>query len=208
MDHVCEIGDCNRNGKGFATVNDLVRHQMAVHKITPEGERLYRCFGRGCSKPDKNWPRKDNFRSHLRKTHADEDVDELVKKSEKWWDEQHTRRSSSTTNGDIIMTNSVRSRSTEGSASASGNTSPSRFQPHTPESTHRPVPNACWRCRYMKERVRTCIINMKALLNCYIVLGRNSMWKMRSCQRHCSPCFGIACMSSRFPEGISPPTGT
>jgi hypothetical protein len=83
--HICEHADCVRNGKGFATVNDLQRHRKSVHNFVEASDRYYRCFARGCSKSQKNWPRKDNFCSHLRKTHPAENVDQLVKLSENWW---------------------------------------------------------------------------------------------------------------------------
>jgi hypothetical protein len=85
LNHICEHPECIRNGKGFATVNDLQRHRKSVHNIMEVGDRYYRCFATGCSKSQKNWPRKDNFRSHLRKTHGEDNVDRLVKLSENWW---------------------------------------------------------------------------------------------------------------------------
>lgn len=83
LDQVCEMSECNRS---FATVNDLSRHKMTVHKIYPKGTRIYRCFAPGCAKPEKEWPRKDNFRSHIKKAHPNEEVDEIVRRSEEWWD--------------------------------------------------------------------------------------------------------------------------
>ena len=82
----CGVLDC---GKGFATAHDLVRHQVSVHRMRSGGARMYRCFGAGCAKPEKDWPRKDNFRSHLKKAHPDEDVDALVRKSDEWWDKMY-----------------------------------------------------------------------------------------------------------------------
>lgn len=93
LHHICDHDDCSRRGKGFATVNDLQRHRRSVHKLLEEGERFYRCLAKGCSKPTKDWPRKDNFRSHLRKTHPNEDVETLVKMSEDWWDNDGKDRS-------------------------------------------------------------------------------------------------------------------
>lgn len=95
LEHVCTEVDCTRKDKGFATVNDLNRHRITVHKLTAKGARTYRCFALGCNKPEKNWPRKDNFRSHLKKAHPNEDVDELTRRSEEWWEMQQQRSTGS-----------------------------------------------------------------------------------------------------------------
>ncbi len=84
-EHVCNVGDCTR---GFATINDLDRHKVGVHKMRLKDTRIYRCFGNACKNPRKDWPRKDNFKSHLRKTHSNEDEDQLLRQSELWWDSQ------------------------------------------------------------------------------------------------------------------------
>ena len=90
LEHICKEEDCARNNKGFATINDLNRHKSTVHKQRVEGARIYRCFAPGCNKPEKDWPRKDNFRSHLKKAHPNEDVDELTRTSEEWWAHQQS----------------------------------------------------------------------------------------------------------------------
>ena len=94
LEHVCTVTDCTRNGKGFATINDLNRHLKAVHKILVDGARVYRCFAPGCCKREKQWPRKDNFRYHLKRTHPNEDVENLLKQSEAWWDSQQHENTS------------------------------------------------------------------------------------------------------------------
>jgi hypothetical protein len=88
LEHICKEEDCARKNKGFATINDLNRHKSTVHKQRVEGARIYRCFAPGCNKPEKDWPRKDNFRSHLKKAHPNEDTEELTKTSEEWWARQ------------------------------------------------------------------------------------------------------------------------
>jgi hypothetical protein len=52
----------------------------AVHKAATRNEKVYKCFGTGCSKPDKIWPRRDNFKQHLEKMHKEEDYRELLKR--------------------------------------------------------------------------------------------------------------------------------
>ena len=60
-----------------------------MHNKRTASTRVYRCFGNSCKNPDKEWPRKDNFRSHLTKTHPNEDPDLLLKQSEAWWSSHH-----------------------------------------------------------------------------------------------------------------------
>ena len=50
----------------------------AVHKISNRPSKSYKCFGEGCTKGDKEWPRLDNFKQHLRKMHGDGHVDRLL----------------------------------------------------------------------------------------------------------------------------------
>lgn len=100
LEHVCKQVGCSRNMQGFATVNDLNRHMVTVHKLRSEGTRLYRCLAPGCSKPEKDWPRKDNFKSHLMKAHPNEDVETLIRQWEGVWDR---RRHGSTGSGDQEM---------------------------------------------------------------------------------------------------------
>jgi hypothetical protein len=81
--YACRIPLCPRQFKGFSNVNDLERHQKSVHGIQPNRPsttRLYKCFGTKCSRPDRMWPRLDNFKHHLKKMHCDEDTDELIAK--------------------------------------------------------------------------------------------------------------------------------
>ncbi|KAK5062475.1 hypothetical protein LTR84_004547 [Exophiala bonariae] len=83
----CETGDCARQDKAFPTLNDLDRHLKSVHGINIRRTKDYRCFAKDCTKPDKTWPRLDNFKQHLKSMHKSEDLGELLKKSEQWYDE-------------------------------------------------------------------------------------------------------------------------
>lgn len=66
--HHCKQPGCNRN-KGFSTKNDLQRHLASVHKLYTV---VYHCRHGTCptkAKKEKDWPRADNFRSHLKRVH-------------------------------------------------------------------------------------------------------------------------------------------
>ena len=53
---------------GFGTINDLDRHQRSVHGTN--GIK-YRCREGTCrTKPEKDWPRSDNFKQHLKRMHS------------------------------------------------------------------------------------------------------------------------------------------
>jgi len=80
-EHVCKVPDCSRT-QGFATINDLERHQKSVHKIQPEHgySKEYKCFGDSCPKRDKEWPRFDNFKQHLKRMHQHENTETLIVK--------------------------------------------------------------------------------------------------------------------------------
>jgi hypothetical protein len=80
-EHVCEELGCTRT-EGFATINDLERHQKSVHKIQPaHGQsREYKCFGNSCPKHEREWPRFDNFKQHLKRMHENESIEMLISK--------------------------------------------------------------------------------------------------------------------------------
>jgi hypothetical protein len=80
-EHVCREQGCTRT-EGFATINDLERHQKSVHKIQPEHghSKEYKCFGESCSRRDKEWPRFDNFKQHLKRMHSKENTEMLIKR--------------------------------------------------------------------------------------------------------------------------------
>jgi hypothetical protein len=84
-EHLCKVNGCRRNTHGFATVNDLDRHLLTVHKQRSKNTIIHRCLAPSCHKPEKDWPRKDNFRSHLKKAHPNEDMEALTKLSEEAW---------------------------------------------------------------------------------------------------------------------------
>ena len=72
--HHCNELGCTR-AEGFATVNDLDRHKSSVHhKVPSVGNKCgYICAA--CPPPTghgatpKFWPRRDNFRAHIRRKH-------------------------------------------------------------------------------------------------------------------------------------------
>ena len=89
-EHVCDEPGCQRGGKGFATINDLERHQKAVHKMKPSHghSRTFKCFGANCKQEEKEWPRFDNFKQHLVRMHKTEDTDALIKRSNDWYENE------------------------------------------------------------------------------------------------------------------------
>src|SRR5256885_15191682 len=50
-------------------VENLIRHLVAVRWGETQSTRLKQCFCAACERPDENWPRRDNFRSHLARIH-------------------------------------------------------------------------------------------------------------------------------------------
>ena len=77
----CDEPNCPRK-EGFGTINDLARHKKCVHNKEPERgpKMMYMCFGTNCPRPNKRWPRLDNFKQHLNRMHHDEDGEVLLKK--------------------------------------------------------------------------------------------------------------------------------
>lgn len=77
----CDEPNCPRK-EGFGTINDLARHKKCVHNKEPERgpKMMYLCFGKNCPRPNKKWPRLDNFKQHLSRMHHEEDGDALLKK--------------------------------------------------------------------------------------------------------------------------------
>ena len=77
----CQIKNCT-NLKGFATSNDLERHQKDIHLIRPKHgpQAYYRCVLPTCSKREKIWTRKDNFKAHITRMHKNMgiDIDHLI----------------------------------------------------------------------------------------------------------------------------------
>lgn len=77
----CDIPNCARK-EGFGTINDLARHKKCVHNEEPERgpKMMYMCFGTNCPRPNKRWPRLDNFKQHLARMHGGENGGVLLKK--------------------------------------------------------------------------------------------------------------------------------
>lgn len=80
--HTCDVSGCRRAalGKGFTTINDLLRHKKSVHRIGVERDS-YQCASEHCRNRGKIWPRLDNFKQHIHRMHKDEDETELIQKS-------------------------------------------------------------------------------------------------------------------------------
>jgi len=82
----CEIPNCS-NTKGFATNNDLQRHRHNVHGAAPTKgpTQIYVCHS--CSQTPsssariKEWRRLDNFKSHIKRKHFNEDMLNLIERS-------------------------------------------------------------------------------------------------------------------------------
>ncbi|KAJ6071323.1 hypothetical protein N7499_009337 [Penicillium canescens] len=89
----CDEPNCPRK-EGFGTINDLARHKKCVHNKEPERgpKMMYMCFGSSCPRPNKRWPRLDNFKQHLNRMHHEEDGDALLKKSMDWYDKVNSRQ--------------------------------------------------------------------------------------------------------------------
>jgi hypothetical protein len=84
--HTCPHQDCFKHTLGFGTRNDLDRHIRSKHpRDSLEGRpgKIYRCVHGACRQKEKDWPRLDNFRNHLKKSHrlTEEEVEEAVRKS-------------------------------------------------------------------------------------------------------------------------------
>ncbi|MBA7493097.1 hypothetical protein ES702_03652 [subsurface metagenome] len=83
--HPCDL--CK--SKSFGTVNDLARHRKGVHGLLELGEKIFRCKVEGCAVASKIWPRRDNFASHLKRMHYNNNeakTNENVDKFEELYD--------------------------------------------------------------------------------------------------------------------------
>ena len=85
--HKCTINGCPRKD-GFSTVNDLNRHLKSRHSVPVPGSKDYKCLVSGCSKPDKIWPRLDNFRQHAVRMHPDFHFDQILSLSQRWFEQR------------------------------------------------------------------------------------------------------------------------
>ncbi|KAJ5253777.1 hypothetical protein N7524_010957 [Penicillium chrysogenum] len=91
----CDVPNCPRKD-GFGTINDLARHKICVHNKEPERgpKMIYMCFGTICPRPNKQWPRLDNFKQHLNRMHHEEDGDYemvILPQTEQSFDERNSR---------------------------------------------------------------------------------------------------------------------
>lgn len=78
----CTQPGCSRT-QGFITVNDLNRHLKSVHKVKVNCRtRSFKCASAKCRNPDKEWPRLDNFKQHIIRMHPDENLQDLIDRSE------------------------------------------------------------------------------------------------------------------------------
>jgi hypothetical protein len=75
----CSVTNCKRSDQGFTTVNDLDRHKKSVHRIGLF-DKSYQCASKNCRTKEKIWPRLDNFKQHIDRTHKDEDLYDLIKR--------------------------------------------------------------------------------------------------------------------------------
>ncbi len=53
---------------------------------------MYKCFARKCKQWEKEWPRLDNFKQHLRRMHKTESTEELVQQSNNWYEAEKKPR--------------------------------------------------------------------------------------------------------------------
>lgn len=80
----CVVAGCARV-EGFTTKNDLERHNWSVHSILPPSgsAKGYICAASDCKSGSRIWPRRDNFKVHVKTMHADGDdaqLDDLIKR--------------------------------------------------------------------------------------------------------------------------------
>ncbi|KAF2773316.1 hypothetical protein EJ03DRAFT_323815 [Teratosphaeria nubilosa] len=82
----CDVATCTRTD-GFATPNDLDRHRTSVHGTRARIGRATGHICQACPPPapgtrPKFWPRRDNFKAHIKRRHRDCNVDHLIRISE------------------------------------------------------------------------------------------------------------------------------
>ncbi|OQU95478.1 hypothetical protein CLAIMM_01677 [Cladophialophora immunda] len=87
-DHKCTFPGCPRVQKGFLSGADLDRHLYGVHNINNRNARSYMCFGKDCSKPDKEFRLLVHFRTHIKRMHPEESAATLIQQSNYWYDRQ------------------------------------------------------------------------------------------------------------------------
>ncbi|CAN8105741.1 unnamed protein product [Discula destructiva] len=77
--HYCQVSDCPRT-EGFSTPNDVERHMRSCHPGIGAKGKYYKCTVAGCRSKEKQWPRADNFRQHLKRVHQIQNVDDDIEK--------------------------------------------------------------------------------------------------------------------------------
>lgn len=70
---------CQFCDKRFSLKHDLTRHLRTLHRR--QKDIIYRCCAIGCAKGGKIFNRLDNFKKHLRTTHEENNIAELVARS-------------------------------------------------------------------------------------------------------------------------------
>ncbi|KAI5370947.1 Putative Zinc finger C2H2-type [Septoria linicola] len=83
--HKCQVPGCGRK-EGFATINDLERHRKSVHGAHPAVGNPYGYVCRACvqqprGKENKFWPRRDNFKAHIKRKHGEWNEADLLELS-------------------------------------------------------------------------------------------------------------------------------
>ncbi|KAF2862084.1 hypothetical protein K470DRAFT_213737 [Piedraia hortae CBS 480.64] len=79
----CDEPDCSRTS-GFATRNDLERHRFSVHRLRPLAGPLNGFICAACppnvGHQPKFWPRRDNFKAHIRRKHPNMGMEDILVK--------------------------------------------------------------------------------------------------------------------------------
>lgn len=73
---------CTRKD-GFATLNDLERHKKSVHALkpavgNPAGYICRACMQQSDGKETKFWPRRDNYKAHIKRKHTNWNEGQLL----------------------------------------------------------------------------------------------------------------------------------
>ena len=86
--YFCDVPGCDRVG-GFSSESDLTRHRRTKHNISSfrRLDRRWQCQacqaeGEHGGRNTRVWLRLDNFRDHCRKSHKNQNINELVVRSE------------------------------------------------------------------------------------------------------------------------------
>jgi hypothetical protein len=58
---------------------------------------MYKCFAPNCKHCDKEWPRLDNFKQHLQRMHKFESTEELIQRSNNWYEKERKQQQPTST---------------------------------------------------------------------------------------------------------------